>query len=308
MRFRIGGMTSLALAILAMTTGIAGSATPVSSPVPPELQALELKMEELQISSERYTRKTGISLTLSEESSSSNCPQSLACHPTKPTKRVSHRRTHFVIEQAGEVNVPQKAAKTSIVHGKYGLRLIVIGLTTYYYLPGTVTPHGRPWVRSKGHEADELFANMFPFHGGLTGEARHGGTGPYAGLIDLLGSAVGGVRIVGPATVDGQASTEFAAVVVPSGPFTDGGSRTDALEVFITEAGLPLRVVQTSTDPSGDVTSNTTDILAVNVPVEVSPPPARLTISQARVEQLSRGRHGNSSSSITSSSAVEVGA
>jgi hypothetical protein len=60
-------------------------------------------------------------------------------------------------------------------------------------------------------------AASFPYHG-LPKEGDAGGTGAgaYAGLIDLLGTAVDGVRVVGPATVDGQRTTELSTVVDPA--------------------------------------------------------------------------------------------
>ena len=62
------------------------------------------------------------------------------------------------------------------------------------------------------------------------------------------------------------------------------------LEVFITESGLPVRVVGSLT--TSDLTSaQTTEILAVNVPVDIKRPPARKTIGQAQLNRLERSRH-----------------
>jgi hypothetical protein len=314
MRIRIFGTIPVVLLVLAVAPSMAGSAEPAAAPpttapaapralavVPPELQALELKMERLEVTTERYKRTTRFSLEANEEESSSSCRGSKACQPTQPERRKSTHESSFAIEQDGKVNFAARAAELAVVDRKLALKQIAIGSTAYIYLPGTAVPPGRPWVRAKGADAAELLAELSPFHGGLRGEVDAGGRGAYAGLINLLASAVGGVRVVGPATVDGQASTEFTALVVP--PDADAGerARTETMQLFITDAGLPLRVVLTSSRASS-VISNTTDILAVDVPVTVKPPPARRTISNAQF--LTRSRKGGRDSSSSSRSTL----
>jgi hypothetical protein len=65
------------------------------------------------------------------------------------------------------------------------------------------------------------------------------------------------------------------------------------LTVFLTESGLPLRVG--SYMHVGPVAlAETTDILALkalNIPVNVTPPPASQTIDEAEFLKLLRGKH-----------------
>jgi hypothetical protein len=309
--------TVLSLAVLAATPGVAGSVTPTASvgpsaAVPPGLQALEVGMEQLQITSERYSRKVSALLSVTEEeSSSSSCQGSTPCQLNKPVRRVTHRKTRFTLTQTGEVDVAAKAANLSLGDGtKQAPLLVETGSFAYTYLPGTATPRGRPWVREvlDSAQAHALFSTLFPFHGREPGVASHGATGPYAGLIDLLASAHGGVSTVGGTVVNGQPTTEFVASVVPNPdadrtapiplPPSATATATEKLQVFLAGSGLPLRVIATLA-AGGTHVSTTTDILAVNVPVHVKPPPIRRTISAARFRKLSRESNESSSSSRT---------
>ena len=116
-----------------------------------------------------------------------------------------------------------------------------------------------------------------------------GGTGAYAELIDLLATANGAVRIVGPATVDGQATTELTASVKPlaliQGAANGTEEQTAQLDVFVTDAGLPLRVSRS--ERFGPISSTQTiDVLATDVTVTVKPPPKRKTIGGKALEKL----------------------
>ena len=310
-----GGQLALSALLFAamFATGAAASPPAPSVPapvagVPAELVALEQKMAQLHVESERYSREVSALLSVTEESSSSSCQSSSPCPPGRPFRRVTHRKAPFTLTQTGEVDVVAKAASLSLGEGtKQAPLLVETGSSAYTYLPGTATPRGRPWVREvlAGAKAQALFSTLFPFHGREPGVASHGATGPYAGLIDLLASAVGGIRTVGGAVVNGQPTTEFVTSLVPS-PAADRtpliplppsamATATEKLQVFLAESGLPLRVIVTLAVGSGHV-SAATDILAVNIPVHVKPPPIRRTISAARFRKLSRERNVSSSS------------
>lgn len=302
---------ALALAGLAATALLAGQAFPAaalaaSAPaasLPAELQALELKMAQLPVNSERYSRTIHWTFLISEESSqrSARCEHPGHCGQTRTVRRVIHRRSSSVVTQDGEADLSRGLAEVSTTSGhRRRPTLIAIGSVFYLYLPGTGTPRNRPWVResAKPAEARELLGTLFPFHGGGPDEVGGTGTGPYAGLIDLLATAVDPVRALGPAIVNGAPTSEFTAIVRPLSLPVAGTTQpvvSETLQLFLTEAGLPLRVVLTNGHGS-DVTSATTDILAVNVPVDVKPPPRRRTIGKARYEQLTREGAGNSSS------------
>ena len=133
-------------------------------------------------------------------------------------------------------------------------------------------------------------AVFFPFHGGDPLEKSGGGAGIYAGLVNLLSTAVGSVSIGGTTLVRGQQTSEFTAMVEPL-KLIEGLTAaevetierqpiSDELELFVTEAGLPIKVVSSVRSGSENV-SETTEILAVDVPVAIKPPPARETTTSS---------------------------
>jgi hypothetical protein len=261
-------------------------------------------MRLLQISSERYQRVSNASLEISEEMSSSHCSPSGRCRHSGPVKR--QRKTPFTSTQTGEIDIAAMASELSL-RTRGTPRLLVADSSVYLYLPG-IAPRARPWVREKlsPARAKVLFAGLFPFHGDERGQPSLGGTGPYAGLIDLFAGALGGVRSVGQAVVSGQPTSEFEAAVAPSATAELGSpqvsliverpSARETVQAFISESGLPLRVVVTIA-AGEDKAAQTTDILGVNVPVHIAPPPARRTIGAARFRKLSSKTNESSSSS-----------
>ncbi len=269
----------------AWASSAAGSpAGPVSAP--PALGALEQKMEQLRVNSERYSQTirggaiVGVDLG-------------------KHRKRVGPGRRSLDVSELGEVSVSPAEGEVFAGADRSRPSLIVIGSTLYDHSPKVARLDGqRPWVRSSGSglASDDT---LFPDHG-RTDEVNLGGAGAYAGLINLLATAVSPVATAGQALVGGQQTSEFTAVVEPLS-LIEGLSpkmlRTlrrqrvsEKLEVFITESGLPLRVIS-SMSTSSSVVSETTDILAVNVPVNVARPPARRSIGYAKLIELLRRKH-----------------
>jgi hypothetical protein len=248
---------------------------------PPQLQALEQDMEQLQINSERFSDVSRGFVLGSPHSVSSGKPEHLI-------------RTSVNGSALGEVSV-SPAEGQLFINGKRRPSLIAIGSTTYHYRGAGKHGHARrPWVRSQSpHESPA--AQLLSMHGGGPLEVDAGGTGPFAGLINLLGTAVGPVSVDGPVSVRGQPTTEFTASVEPrlliKGITVQdvAGFNSDApieiLHIFLTESGLPIRVVgllQTQ-----DLkTTTTVEILAVNVSVRIKRPPKRETISAARLREL----------------------
>ena len=121
-----------------------------------------------------------------------------------------------------------------------------------------------------------------------------GGTGSFAGLINLLTTAVGPVSVDGSSSVRGQQTTEFTAAVEPR-VLIKGITKEDLanfkkdspierLQIFLTASGLPIRVIAVIRSQHIKATT-TMEILAVNVPVTVRTPPARETISASRVRK-----------------------
>jgi hypothetical protein len=254
------------------------------------LQALEQKMEQLQVNSERYTQATHDTYTLTREP------------PGRHGKRIGKSTTKSLdVDELGEVSLTPARGQVFVgAPGKRKPLLIAVGATLYTYL-GIAVPgdHGRPWVRSHNTSATSA-GLLFPYHG-QPDEVSLGGSGAYAGLINLLATAVAPIGVTEHVVLDGQTTTEFTATVEPLRLVKHIPAKVlsvlrrqltpDQLEVLITEAGLPVRVVlsqQLSASPHTGVStmSRTTDILAVNIPVSVKPPPARRTIGEKAFAKL----------------------
>jgi mono/diheme cytochrome c family protein len=263
------------------------SPPPAPASLPPALQALEQKMENLRVNSERYTQTIRGGAIIAVELKG------------KHGRRVKRRRRSLGVSELGEVSLSPAEGQVFAGADRSRPSLIMIGATLYDYSPKIARQDGgRPWIRSRSPgfaDSDPLFPNH-----GRSGEVNLGGTGAYAGLVNLLATALGPVATVGQATVDGQQTSEFAAVVEPLRLIKGLPPKmlkllrrhrtAEKLEVFITEAGLPLRV-RASIDTSSSSVSETTDILAVNAPVDVKRPPARRTIGQAEFIKLLRRKH-----------------
>ncbi|MGA2165273.1 MAG: hypothetical protein ABSH36_12490 [Solirubrobacteraceae bacterium] len=272
----------------------AGASTSPAS-LPPALQALEQKMEQLQINSERYSRAIHSSETITTE------------RRGRHGKRIK-RRKHVPVSvtEFGEASISPNEGQVFAGHTRRP-SLLAIGSSLYSYSAKVARMDGgRPWIRFDSPGAVSIAA-VFPYHG-ESKEVSLGGSGSYAGLINLLATAVGQVDAVGPVTVDGQQTTEFTATVEPLGLIKGLSKKNlalirehfppEQLEVFITEAGVPLRV-SSSMRLGSSTFSETTDILAVNVPVKVTRPPARRTISLAKyIELISRKHNGGGAVAI----------
>jgi|CZKG01.1.fsa_nt_gi hypothetical protein len=286
----------LALAMLATSARAASSASIASAPptaatLPPQLQALEQKMEQLQVNSERFSvLLQGVGKVTSESSGGKG---------GKPIRRTRH--VSLSEKQLGEASL--SPAEGEIFKGSSSRpSLIAIGSTLYLYQGrGTRRHRQRPWVRLRS-PGESLAALVFPFHGGTPSEMDAGGRGSYAGLINLLSTAVGAVSTEGQVSIQGQPTTRFSATVEPLRlvkglsakelEVLDKHRFTEKLTVFVTEAGLPIRVVAASASNKQFTSTQTTEILAVNVPVNVRRPPAHQTAAEP---SLTVKHHGGSS-------------
>ena len=264
------------------------SASTSPTSLPPALQALEQKMEQLQINSERYSRTIRSTGTITTERRS------------RHGKRVSRRKhVSLSVTERGEASLSPDEGQVFIAGHTRRPSLLAIGSSLYSYSAKVArTDGGRPWIRLDSSGAVSV-ATVFPYHGEAR-EVSFGGSGSYAGLINLLATAVGQVEVVGPATIEGQQTTEFTATVEPLSLIKGLSKKTlalirghfpsEQLAVFITEAGVPLRVSSSMRLDSSAI-SETTDILAVNIPVKVTRPPARRTISFAKYIKLISRKH-----------------
>jgi hypothetical protein len=275
---RIASLASAPLLLAALLGASASSAdaapsvapTPTPTPsvasIPAAVQPLVAKIAAQQVNSERYSVTTHASGA-----------ETIKLRGDKRRKV----RLSKTVSATGEASLKPLVAKL-YRHGDSGqLSSIAIGSKVYVYAPSPKHKR-RPWLALglSGLSA----ASLFPYHGldDPAIEVDAGGTGTYAELIDLLATANGAVTVAGTAIVDGQQTTELKATVRPlaliQGSKTETGELTEQLEAFVTEAGLPVRVAKSERFNSLSVTE-TTEILAVNVPVTAKAPPKSKTIS-----------------------------
>lgn len=270
--------------LLAAAIGVsaASASPPAAAPsvvsIPAVVQPLVAKIAQQTVNSERYSTTEHVVGTVTVKRGG------------KKRKLVKHETKTSV----GEASLAPLLGKVFRKGSSGALRQIGIGTTTYSFAPSLAGKKaGRPWLRLDGVSAGTLF----PYHGQGQPEIEvdAGGSGTYAELIDLLATANGAVRIVGPATVDGQQTTELTASVRPlaliKGASNGGPELSVALKLFVTEAGLPLRVTR-SEQLGGISITQTTDILAINVAVAVKAPPKRRTIGGAALEKLVASKGG----------------
>jgi hypothetical protein len=167
--------------------------------LPPDLVALEQKMAQLRVTSERFSVLSRGTVKLTNESNG------------KPAGRAWYVSLNGT--ERGEISLSPNEAKISISNHAGVENDIFIGSTAYRYWPKLARfDGGRPWVRS--HAAGP---STYPFEGSGK-EVDVGGAGPYAHLINLLATAAGVVVEAGSVTVDGQKAYEFRSVRQPATP------------------------------------------------------------------------------------------
>ena len=288
MRTRLAGALVVALSSLALVPVRGAADVPESAlhparlaqatnaPVPQQLKVLEQKMQQLHVNRERYTQiSRGVVVIVNEANG----------------RPVGHRRSVSLDASiSGEVSVsPPRAEQINVRTGKP--IQIDIGSTTYAYSPPIARKHPhRAWIRRKNSE----FGSDFPYSA-TPDEASLGGEGSYSQLFNLLATAVGSIQVIGPVVVDGQSTTEFTADIEPfrliRGLTVEDVQRLEKysvstkLQVFLSDAGIPLRVV-VSESAQHIHSIETTDITAIEAPISVFPPPAEETISVAQARAL----------------------
>jgi hypothetical protein len=270
-----------AVVILGAPAAEAASSSAETLPVP--VQALEQKMAQINLLSVRFS----VLVTGTDEGAGQ--PQ-VGAHRGAPRTDVE--------KQVDEVDVAAARAET-FTDSLRRPSTIAIGSTFYVYLR---RPRGRPrWVRSVDPE-DARSAVRPPFEA-QPGEANSGGAGSFGQLINLLNTASGPVGVSAPVFLDGQRTTEITATIhllggpleaqapVSSGEPSGGLFGPQRLEMFVTEAGLPVRV---SVDAPllGDRISIVTDVEAVDIPLRIERPPAREIVSAAQfTREIKREHH-----------------
>ncbi|HTZ85707.1 MAG TPA: hypothetical protein VMB05_03475 [Solirubrobacteraceae bacterium] len=267
----------------ATVPNIAHTTTPATAP--PDLQALEQKMLALQITSERFTTSLAVSET----------PRPKGLGGVGPIFGRASALLSSVSTAAGEIGfAPVRASfQVSVLGEHFNARLI--GTTLYIEEPSIArVDGGRPWLELP----DEHLGSAVG--GGPSAEAE-GGLEPAGGFqatVQTIARATS-IQEIGRASVNGQAATEFALTI----PLERIGKLSHRqlqvlrkllvprvhLQLFLAEDGLPLRerVAFTLRHGHGRLIEQS-DVLAVDVPVEVQAPPAAETLTDAGLKRLFR--------------------
>lgn len=291
-------LLTIAIALLALVV-LSVSAPAAPAALPPDLVGLEQQTAQLQASSERFSFQEEFTLG-----------------------QLFGKQTPLLLIFAGEGEASDAPSQASFSGGILGLPMEqtrVIGATTYTFEKAAGEIDGRrPWVR--GHKPAKAVAeeasSLDP--GGILGSDQTGQQGTFSKLVEELNGAQS-IEESGPATVDGQRVIEFDAALdptpllaqlrskaTPSGhplsslletspvsspkaPVKPTTPPTFELEVFIAPNGLPVRVRSTFSAEGTTITLRV-DTLAINIPVDVVPPPAAQTIGEAQLRQIERRR------------------
>jgi len=258
--------------------------TPVS--VPPNLQALEQKMGELQITSLRFSEKTSITV------------------PHGEGKILGLLKLLLGGGISGEETTSPLAGNVVLSLFGHPLTFREVGSTTYFYLRALAAKdHGRPWMKlGPGGFAELITVNGKHVKAPKIAEPKIGEPAlaepPFEGLRKALAGAKE-VRELDPGTLYGQPVTSFLAVLEPEQLKREhlaSAARlglpapqppTATLEVSLAQNGLPVRTVVTEHD-QGTVISATVEIPAINFPLVIEPPPASQTITIRELRQLER--------------------
>jgi hypothetical protein len=289
----------LALA-LAGAPGVASAAEPALAPIPaPEhaplpasLLALEQKMEELQVTSMRFSAETSFAVS----------------HGSHRLKKLLKLLLSTGI--SGEETFSPAAGNVTFTLFGHPFKLRVVGSTTYLYFRALDRPdHGRPWVKLGPGGLFELFkVNGKHVKLPKTPESKMDQPAlaepPFTGLRKALAGAEE-VRETGTGTLYGQPVTNFLAILEPeqlehekdlastSRRLPSPQPPMVTLETSLAQDGLPVRTVIAEHSQGLTVTA-TVNIPAINFPLVIEAPPASQTISIGqlhRLERRARRRH-----------------
>jgi hypothetical protein len=299
---RAAFLTIAAFVPLLVTSGssralAAGAPSLLPASVPPELAALEGKLDAIELTSIRLSLSTSVSIH--GHGGGKNAAKLLSLFDTKA--------------EAVETTEPRAGAIALTLFGT-PLRLREVGASTYLYSYATGRHDGgRPWVRIEGGEL-----------GKLVGAGKGAGPPANAGqrFSALLTTINDGndIRSLGARTLDGQAVVGFQEQPQRSS-LTAGGEEGEAgplggfvasrgharakkkakkrkpptphttLEVFFAASGMPVRVALVSA--IGDISENAViEIPSINFPYTIAPPPAAQIIGERALALLRRHRRG----------------
>jgi hypothetical protein len=252
-----------------------GPAAAATATPPPELAPLLAKMNELQLSSERFSGEVVFGGRL----------------PRKLTAL-----SGLKLQLSGELSsFPPAATVTTTADGK-SLTLRVVNKTIYIRDASIAARDGgRPWLEENEQSINKLLAANPNLNKG-TGLGSSATAGEFKETATLVSTSKD-IRSLGTSTIEGQSVTGFAGKVDPrkleeSELPSSIKSRLDrvhalgAIEIFIAANGLPVRtVLELAFDGVRmDVTEN---VLAEDYPVvAIVAPPASETISAAEAVKL----------------------
>ncbi len=219
---------------------------------------------------------------------------------------------------------PRALTATSTLDGAFGKHAIhrqvterLIGRSLYVDIPALArSDGGRPWVRSEeqltakpqdGGEGEPLTAAFSALTPALATVPQPGASGTFAGLgADFRAAqSIHQIASLTPLTIDGQPVSGFTASIPVASLLAPHVSpqqlrrllasakpdeKTAALELFIAPSGLPVRTaVELGAGAEGVAIQE--DVLGLEVPLHVAPPPADRTITQARLDRRESKRH-----------------
>jgi hypothetical protein len=269
---------------------------PPPPPLPPDLQALEQKMQALQLTSLSFVVRTGL----------------VHDHPSHETSQLMSL-LGLETTVSGEETLSPAAAEVKLSFFGAPLTLRIVGGITYLSSRQLVkTGDGVRWIRAPGGPA-ELFSSALPPRERPRPEPLQPSVGqpsyaepPFAKLREILAGARE-VRELGAGVADGQPVTRFLAPLRPSQLFSDRPPRPrrrfrrrlplpprpvppTTLEVAFTASGLPVEFVL-AVRGGPTAAEATLDFPAVNFPLVIEAPAAAETISIAQLRALAAHKH-----------------
>ncbi|HTA06638.1 MAG TPA: hypothetical protein VK774_09770 [Solirubrobacteraceae bacterium] len=271
------------LATLAVVLTLAPNARAgTAAPQPAELQALEQRMSEVTVNSERFTGSVSVGGKL---------PHKLSA--------LRGLKASFTGEH---VLAPPATRVTTKLLGK-PLTLLQIGESLYVNEPALARRDGgRPWVELDLAGRSKLFGSSPGLGSGTGLSGTSGGSGQaFKDDAELLKDAAE-VHALGTSMVDGQTVSGFSGTVsaaklaqgqLPKKTLQTLRSKhiklSASIEAFIASSGVPVRVSLTLRLGKAIRVSVLSDTLAINFPVAaVPPPPAGETITAAELAKLEK--------------------
>ncbi len=247
------------------------SAASAPAVLPPDLVALEQRMSEVQLTSERFV--------LSEWIAGGGLPKELAA--LLPKGEFAH----------GLLTLSPPAGEVTLILFGEKLSMKVVGGIVYLDVPAIAKRDGgRPWVKLARRDFHKYFGGAL----GVEGASQPGpvAVDPFAALRARLNGALS-ISELGPSTVDGQPVMGFEAKLAPLVTKVVIRRRhvtirsTQKLEVFLAATGVPVRTRMISTTEGVRDTTGV-DIPAINEAVVVEAPAAAQTITLSEVAALAR--------------------